>query len=202
MHRQLINLGPAPVEVRADQVFTFAKADESATLTLTTGAMSLESRKHEHREQLFDDVRVGLDALLAVCGPIATTRLGLRYVNVVDREQIADGLARATSWENLITNRFHAVPAGLADPGDTLFACEVASPMAAGGAQTARYGLIRNADSRIKFRLDIDRYVEGTVDPKVVASSLNAFADDVFAVFIAAAGPDLLAWMSETKGET
>lgn len=195
---QVVNLGPAPVEIRAEQFFTFAKADESAILTLSTSSLSLESRKHEQREPLLADVKVGLDALGAIFGPVASKRLGLRYVNIVDREQIAKDLGRPTSWDSLIFERCGAVPAGIADMAG-LFACEVASPTISGGDQTVRYGPIKDADGRAKFRLDVDRYVEGTVDPETVVTLLNSFAADIFAVFMASAGPDLRAWMPERR---
>jgi uncharacterized protein (TIGR04255 family) len=200
-HRQMVNLGPAPVEIRSEEFFTFTKADESATLTLSTSSLSLESRRHEHRQQLLADVKVGLDALATVFGPIATTRLGLRYVDVVDQEQIAKDLGRPTSWAKLISGPFVSVPAGMADLEGTLFACEIASPVSSGGGQTVRYGLIKDVDGRAKFRLDVDRYVEGTVAPTTVVNLLDSFADDIFAVFIAASGPDLVEWMPEKKGE-
>ena len=109
--RQMVTLGPAPVEVRAEQFFAFSKADESATLTLSTSSLSLEVRQHERREQLFADVKVGVDALSAVFGPIASKRLGLRYVDVVDQERIAR-FGRATSCERLSLPSFLAVPSG------------------------------------------------------------------------------------------
>lgn len=197
---QMINLGPAPVEVRSEHFFTFTKLDESSILSLSTSSLSLESRRHEHREQLFADVQVGVDALSTVFGPVATNRLGLRYVDVIDNERIAADLGRPTGWDRLISKPFAAVPAGVADLEETLFACEIASPIANGGAQTVRYGLIKDGDGRRKFRLDVDRYVEGPIKPTQVVSLLNTFADDIFAVFMAAAGPDLLEWMPEKKG--
>ncbi|HKO48988.1 MAG TPA: TIGR04255 family protein [Polyangiaceae bacterium] len=199
-NRQMVNLGPAPVEIRFDNFWTFAKADGSSVLTLSTSSLALESRRHEHREQLLDDVKVGFDALVGVFGSVLSTRLGLRYVDVIDREQIAKDLGRPTSWDRLLSQRFSAVPGGLADFEGTLFACEVASSALGGGAQTARYGLVKDVDGRAKFRLDVDRYQEGSFELNVAVPRLDAFADDIFAFFIAAAGPDLLAWMSEGKG--
>jgi uncharacterized protein (TIGR04255 family) len=197
--RQIVTLGPAPVEIRTEQFFTFTRQDESATLTLSTSSLSLESRRHDRRENFIADVKVGLDGLSKACGPIALKRLGLRYVDVIDREQIEKDLGRATSWDRLISARFASVPAGIADTNGTLFACEVASPMTSSGAQTVRYGLVKDADTRIKFRLDVDRYREEAVDPGSVVTSLNSFADDIFAVFVSAMGPDLLEWMPERK---
>jgi uncharacterized protein (TIGR04255 family) len=198
LQTQTVSFGPGPVHVRGGETYNFTKADESSVLSLATGSMSLESRHHERREELFGDVKVGLDALLAVYGPIAATRLGLRYVDVVDRERIEKALGRATSWDKLITRRFLSVPADVVDLDGALFACEVASPTEH-GAQTVRYGLIKDGDRGVNFRLDVDRYIEAAVDPASVVSSLESFADDVFAVFMAAAGPDLVAWMEQKE---
>jgi uncharacterized protein (TIGR04255 family) len=197
--RQMVNLGPAPVEVHFENFFTFARADGTSLLTLSKSSLSLESRRHERREQLLSEVVTGLDALLETFGAVSPTRLGLRYVNVIDRDLVAKDLGRGTSWDRLLSERFASVPGGVADFEGTLFACEVASPAADGGAQTARYGLIRDSDSNIKFRLDVDRYQETELRLETAVPRLNAFADDIFAFFMAAAGPDLLEWMPETK---
>jgi uncharacterized protein (TIGR04255 family) len=200
--RQMINLGPAPVAVHSENFFAFAKASGDSTLTLSKSSLSLESRHHERREQLFADVKVGIDALVRVFGSVAPIRLGLRYVNVIDRERIAADLSRPTSWDRLLSERFSSVPGGVADLDGTLFACEVASSVLEGGVQTARYGLIKDGEDRAKFRLDVDRYQEGIFDLTNLVPRLNAFADDIFAFFIAAAGPDLLAWMPERTGDS
>lgn len=196
--RQLVNLGPvAPVEVRRERLFNFVKQDESSTLTLATSSLSVESRRHERREHFINDAKVGIDALLKTCGPIVPTRLGLRYVDLIDKEQIEADLGRTTTWPNLISDRFLAVPTGLADLDGTLFACEVGSSMPNGGGQTVRYGLVQDGEKKVKYRLDVDRYLEGGVDPNMLVDLLKRFTDDVFAVFIAAMGPDLKAWMPE-----
>jgi len=62
-----------------------------------------------------------------------------------------------------------------------------------------RFGLVRDADGREKFRLDVDRYVESNIEPENVAALLHGFADDIFSVFVSAMGPDLKAWMPERR---
>lgn len=196
--RQLINLQPAgPIEVRNERLFNLVKADESSTLSLSTSSLAVESRRHERREHFINDVKVAINALLEVCGPVVPTRLGLRYVDVIDKEAIERDLGRSTTWPKLISDRFLAVPTALADLDGTLFACEVASSMPSGGGQTVRYGLIQDADKRTKFRLDVDRYLDAPGDPSKLVELLGAFADDIFAVFVAAMGPDLKTWMPE-----
>lgn len=195
--RQLVNLQPAgPIEVRNERLFNFVKADESSTLSLSTSTLVLESRRHERREHFMNDVRVGIDALSKLCGPVVPTRLGLRYVDVIDKERIERDLGRSTSWPKLISDPFLAVPTDLADLDGTLFACEVSSSMPNGG-QTVRYGLVQEGDKRTKFRLDVDRYLDQPGDPSKLVELLGTFADDVFAVFVAAMGSDLALWMPE-----
>jgi uncharacterized protein (TIGR04255 family) len=198
--RQLVNLGPvAPIEVRNERMFNLTKGDESATLTLSTSSLALESRLHEHRNIFIADAKVGIDALVETFGPIVPTRLGLRYVDIIDREQIEKALGRPTSWDALLSERFLSIPTGLADLSDTLFACEVASSVPSGGRQTVRYGLVEDADKRVKYRLDVDRYIEERVEPGALVPLLGAFADDIYAVFAAAMGPALSEWMEERR---
>jgi hypothetical protein len=119
-------------------------------------------------------------------------------VNVIDKERVETDLGRSTTWPKLISDRFLAVPTGLANLQDTVFACEVGSSMPSGG-QTVRFGLVQEADGKARYRLDADRYVEVGVDPSRLADLLGGFADDLFAVFVAAMGPDLEAWMSKSS---
>jgi uncharacterized protein (TIGR04255 family) len=200
VNRQLINLGPAaPVEVRSERLFNFVKQDESCTLTLSTSSLALESRRHERREHFINDAQVGIEALTSTCGPVVPTRLGLRYVDLIDKEQIEKDLGRPTTWSSLVSERFLTVPTGLADLEGTLFACEVGSTMANGGGQTVRYGLVEDSDKKVKFRLDVDRHLSAPVDASKLVELLGTLANDVFAVFIAAMGPDLKAWMPEKR---
>lgn len=200
VQRQLVNLGPVgPIELRNERLFNMAKADDSATLTLSTSSLALESRRHEHRENFIADAKVGIDALLGIFGSVVPTRLGLRYVDVIDRARIEADLGKPATWESLVSSKFLAVPTGFADLEGTLFACEVASSMPSGGRQTIRYGLVEDVDKQPKFRLDVDRYVEGAIDPGELVPSLKSFATDIFSVFAAAMGPALSDWMAERR---
>jgi uncharacterized protein (TIGR04255 family) len=196
--RQLVDLEPSrPIGVRNERLFSFAKVDDSSTLSLSTSSLAVESRRHERRQHFINDAAAGINALSKVCEPVVPTRLGLRYVNIIDKEAIEQDLGRPTSWPQLISNRFLAVPTELADLNETLFACEVGSSMPNGGGQTVRFGLIQDADKRVKFRLDIDRYLDRPGEPSNLVGLLGTFSDDVFAVFVAAMGSDLKAWMPE-----
>lgn len=144
-------------------------------------------------------MRLGRDSFQAVYGIVATTRLGLRYVDIIDRKRISDDLGRAVAWEGLVKESFLRVPTGLATPDDTHFVSEVTSPMEE-GLQTVRFGLVRDEDGLSRFRLDVDRYIEGMVPDAEILERLHPFTDDIFSLFVAAAGPDLAEWMK--GGET
>ena len=111
--RQLVNLQPAgPIEVRNERLFNFVKADESSTLSLSTSTLVVESRRHDERAHFASDAKVGIDALMKTCGPVVPTRLGLRYVNVVNKEQVAKDLGRPTTWPRLIPDCSWRSPRG------------------------------------------------------------------------------------------
>lgn len=196
--RQVVTMGPlVPVELRPEKLFNFHKADESATLTLSTGSLVLESRRHEHREAFISEARIGIEALEGVYGPIAPVRLGLRYVDAIDKRKIEQDLGRPTSWTELIAEPFLRVPTGLADLNGTLFASEVGSTMPTGGGMTVRHGLVQDVDGATKFRLDVDRYIDGAVDLTGAVDLLRRFAQEIFSVFSLSMGPDLKVWMPE-----
>jgi uncharacterized protein (TIGR04255 family) len=194
---QVVSLQPfGPVAVKQEKLFQFWKVDGSATLTLTTSSLTLESRRHADRGALFAEADTGFGALLGLHSSFTTTRLGLRYVNQIDQTQIQSELGRSTTWQQLVSDRFLSVPTGLAELDDaTLFACEVASPLDR-GALVARYGLLRDSsDGRTKFRLDLDRYLDVPFAASEVSGLLATFSDDIFSLFVTAMGPDLRIWM-------
>jgi uncharacterized protein (TIGR04255 family) len=196
--RQLVTLGPiAQVEVRDEKLFSFIKADETTNLSLTKTSLSVECRRHEHRDSFIADAKVGIDALSAVYGRIAPLRLGLRYIDVIDKAVVERDLDRPTTWSALITERFLNVPTGLADLDKTMFASEVASPMPSGGGMVVRHGLMQDVDGQTKFRLDVDRYQDRSIDVDSIVKLLGEFADDIFSVFNLIMGPDLKLWMPE-----
>lgn len=194
---QVVSLQPfGPVAMKQEKLFQFWKVDGSATLTLTTSSLTLESRRHADRGALFKDAETGFGALLGLHSAVTATRLGLRYVNQIDQAQIQSELGRATTWQRLVSDRFLAVPTGLADLDDaTFFACEVASSFDR-GSLVARYGMLRDGtDNRAKFRLDVDRYVDVPFEAREISGLLTTFSDDIFSLFVAAMGSDLRIWM-------
>ncbi|HVW25256.1 MAG TPA: TIGR04255 family protein [Polyangiaceae bacterium] len=200
--QQLVMVQPFGVQVAHEKVFAFKKSDGSATLSLNTTSLTLDSRRHEHRAELISEAMLGVRSLLDVYSPLQATRFGLRYINFVDRETVAKDLERAVSWNDLITARFLSIPSDLADWEGTSYNIEVSSRMAQ-GELTLRYGLMRDPrDGRDKFRFDSDRYIESPFDVLSIDRFLALFADDAYSVFVDAKGPVLEEWMNKAEGTT
>lgn len=182
------------VRTRQVREHRFRARNEPTTVVLGDQSVAIEYLAHQHRDVLFRDVELVVGALKNTFHDVSPTRFGLRYVNVIDRERIETDSGTASAWVELLDASFLQMPAELADLESTRFAMEIASEMRT-GAMTLRYGLLPNPEGRLVFRLDVDRYREETFDVTDVEQTLRAFADDVFQVFMAAAGERLLSWM-------
>lgn len=202
-NQQLINLQPmGAVQVRQDRVFSFHAEDRQATLTLATAAIILESRAHQKRDEVFRGAQLAVEALHDVYGAVSPTRLGLRYVNVVDKTTISRDLGKPVDWGSLITKQFLAVPGGMTDEADSSFFAEITAPVVDAGAMTLRYGRLKDAkDNREKYQFDVDRYLNGAFEVKQTTTLLESFSNDIFCLFKAAQGPDLEGWM-RSEGAT
>jgi len=194
-----IAVRPSGLDVKEGREFRFDKLDAPSTISLGDSALALETRSHTSHRSFLDDMALAVQALVDVFSPVVPTRLGLRYINAVDRSLVAQALGREVSWPELIVPGFLTMPESIADLQGTYFAHELNSRMQS-GEMTLRYGLMRKSNEKGEhFRIDIDRYVEGPFDAGDAIAKLGSFADDIFKVFASAAGPALLEWMREKR---
>lgn len=189
---RVVNIQPmGGIEVREEKVFAFVR--ETTKLTLTSGSLSIEARGHTSREELFRDFTLGLTALQETFAPIHPQRLGLRYVNIIDKRKHSPG--REVEWSELIRTPYISEPTGKASE-QSLFSVEVTSSVGQSGDLTLRYGLIPEPTLKVPvFRLDADRYSDRDVTMSGIPSLLLKFSDDIFCNFRMFAGPALIEWM-------
>lgn len=192
--------------MRNEAAHKFTAAGTPAGLSMGTSSFSVEYAKHKDRNDLLSDVKVVLAALNDIYAPVIPTRLGLRYVNIIQRRRISDDLKRDIAWKDLLAAQFTSVPGGVTTlDDDTHFMAEVSSPCER-GKMTLRYGVpislptgaTRNSPN---FRVDTDRFIEGEFRIEDVPALLESFSADIFDLFMSAAGPALLEWMSASKGK-
>jgi len=105
--------GAIPIEVRkqldlirlvaqqtADKSYRFFSEDEVWKLTLTRTFIALTTNKYERWEKYYEKLKKPLDALLRIYNPSYYTRIGLRYINVICRSDLA--LDKETDWVELL----------------------------------------------------------------------------------------------------
>jgi uncharacterized protein (TIGR04255 family) len=198
---QSFEINPAlGVRSRSEREYRFQTKDGSGTVFLSTHAVALETRAHIERDALLGDFAEIMRTLREVYDPVSPLRLGLRYVNIVDRKRIGSDLESEVAWADLVAHDFIQVPCDLADLDGISFGSEFSGALD-GGRLTLRYGMVPEAEGEARFRLDIDRYAEQDLDVDGIPDTLMRFAGDIFSVFRSAAGPELLRWMREGKME-
>lgn len=187
---------PNNVQMREERSSQFRKKDDSgASITLHTQALTFEVRNHIKRDDMLADFQLAVEALVELFRPVTATRLGLRYVNLLDRAKIGRDLGRAVDWNDLVSAEFLRLPS-VTDLHDTAFATEITSS-ADSGAMTVRFGHVRDPDGQFRFRFDTDRYVEGEVDLNQSTDQLKDFSGDIYSIFVAAMGTALREWMEK-----
>jgi uncharacterized protein (TIGR04255 family) len=196
---QQVEIGASGITVKdLETIHKFQSLDNSEATSLGTTSFSLEYVNHEGREQLFSDVSLVIDALRDTYSPIVPTRLGLRYVNIIQRKQVEEDLQRKLDWSDLLSSGFSAVPSGIASlDNETSYGVEVSSPCHH-GKMTVRYGVLPESLNGVKgqhFRLDTDRFIDTDLKLDDVPRMLEDFSSDIFNVFMQAAGTALIDWM-------
>lgn len=183
------------VSVTETDLFEFTNQEGTTSLNLRQSSLALENRRHRHHEEFLKDFSLALDALSRVYGRISPTRVGMRYINIIRREQVSNDLAREVDWDDLVKSEFFCVPP-VVTLERTTFANEVSSSLEKGG-MTLRYGMLKDSgDEGIHFRLDIDRYMTSEFDADATVETLTEFSDDIYALFMSAAEEGLIEWMS------
>lgn len=192
---QEVSLEPGGVRVEPHEEYRFATADGGAAISLGVQGISLSNRRHTNHREFIADFQIGVDALRELCEPINAFRLGLRYINVLRKEQISIDLGKPVDWDTLVQKRFLALPEGVVNRDGTLFASEITSSLSP-GLMTVRHGLIKlPSDANPHFRFDVDRFSDGKIDVPESGRLLQSFADGIYAVFASFAGEDLYQWM-------
>ncbi len=187
------------VSSKSEKVFHFVRTDDKTQVQLSADNVVIESKSHQTRECLLQDLKSVTSSLISTFAPIDTVRFGVRYINLVSLETISSELERDVTWDTVIDKEYLTIPASVADLRQTTYFNQISSPMTI-GAMTLRYGLMKSEeDSSTAFCFDIDRYIEGEISLETIGDTLIEFTDDIFSLFSTLPGKDLLDWMSLSK---
>lgn len=187
---------PGDVEIGEMSVHKFVRPDDVSSLQLAADTVSIEYQKHNNHEPILADVALALDALQKVYGSVSIKRLGLRYINVVDKAQLEKDLSEELEWSDLIEQQFLLVPHEVVDLDDSRFLNEITGKFDP-GYLTLKYGILADkaAEGRNTFRFDIDRYETGALKTDEIENKIKNFVHDTYSVFALAMGDKLKKWM-------
>lgn len=196
-----INLFNGNIDVKEEKQFLFKKAGKADTIALVRDFIAFETKSYERRSVFLEDVKLGLQALAGTHKVVNPTRIGLRFVNAIDKEIISNDLGQPVSWSDLISEDFLAVPKKLASIDDASTYHEITSNID-DGKLILRYGIIRlPGDENPKFRFDVDRYTEGEIPFDQIVEKVSKFNEHALSLFSALVGAKLSEWLKEKKGD-
>src|SRR5262249_37732551 len=159
----------------------FKNHDGSTVISLGSTALGLQETEHKRRENFFPHISLAIKAVLSVFDEVMPRRLGLRYINEIDRDAISKELGREVPLEQIINPSLHKPLAELADMQGTHFASEIRSAVDDLGMLTLRYGVTPSGE-KSTYRIDLDRYLEGEMRIDAILDLLQRFGNDIYDV--------------------
>ena len=80
--------------------YRFLTEDRNSTVILTPDALTLSTKSYTRWEEFFENFRLPLDMLISKYEPSFITRVGLRYVNAIEKTPL--GFSAETPWSALL----------------------------------------------------------------------------------------------------
>lgn len=163
--------------------FAFQTEDRSSTLNLSSSHISLSTTRYGKWDQFSELFWPALDALLEIYSPAFFQRIGLRYINIIERSAV-DMADR--SWSDLLRKE---VLGEIALKQFELCAIELNKNIRLksttdGCALFFQHGFLRRTPaSEVGYRLDFDFYQDQkteVTDAKSTINSLNSMVGRAF----------------------
>ena len=161
----------------------FGSADKNWTVTLARDFLALKTTEYRHWEEFCDRIERLLFALTEEYNPTFFTRIGLRYVDVIQRSKL--GLSNA-SWAELLNPHMAGEFASPDIGGEIEHATRETLLRFAehGGRVTIRHGTATaEPDKEACFLIDADYFVEAeqeTTDAIQILKRFNQGAGQLF----------------------
>lgn len=152
---------------------TFESEDQAWKVTLTSEFIALSTSRYECWEKFAETLAGPLQALFDIYQPTCASRVGLRYVDIIQRSRL--GLEQV-AWSRLLRPWVFGEFLNLADEADVLGAARDLLLQLDGGAHLRlRHGLARNGpDGEVVYRIDTDLFIEDDPSYRTSADVLEA----------------------------
>ncbi len=185
------------IHVTDQRVFSFSKRDHSQKMTLSNSSFLLNTQKHIDRDQITEALQYLIEQFNNVFGAFEPLRLGVRYINVINLQNIVDKLSDDVSWEELIQQSYLNYPEQLTDRKNLISKTDLRTDIAGGlGELNLQYGMnsVNPASEPGEYIFDVDRYVSNPEIAEIV-SLTQSFTLDIYSLFLDMAGEKLISWM-------
>lgn len=155
----------------------FTTADGNKSISLASEFVAFTDKKYEHWEKFSREVERARRALEDIYKPAFYTRIGLRYKDVIDREDL--GLQK-TPWESLLKPSLLGLLGAKEEVGkhvnDIATQASIDLEEIEGAHATIQHGLGRRMpDNRQVYIVDMDVYTEERSESHNVAKILAEF---------------------------
>jgi uncharacterized protein (TIGR04255 family) len=186
---------PGSIEVKNQGKHKFSDSYGNE-LSISEEFLIISCQSHKTRREIIDSFVFALDTLQEIYGEITPTRLGMRYINIISREDVVRDLNEDVQWGDLISDKFIGNLSTLIDMDSMNFITEVFAPVDDEGALVLRYGLTTPEDSGSQtFRVDLDRFIDAHFELNSVSGKLELFASDIYSVFFQVVEDKFEQWM-------
>ena len=194
------NAGGKMVEQGTVNNYQFISADSGWKVSLAKGFIALSTTRYTRWEEFAKRLDRVLAALIQLYQPAYFTRVGLRYINAIDRAAL--GLEDCL-WRELIQPGYLALLAD-EDAQESAFSkCELSASLNLPGGAKANVksgpGTLRKVNNRTKeatetrvFMLDLDVYMDGKTPLGQTAPALNIVHGNAGSLFRGAVTDTLL----------
>ncbi|WP_082631067.1 TIGR04255 family protein [Roseovarius atlanticus] len=176
---------PTPTTRRL--IYDFSTTDDEFTVSLCSDFLAIKTYKYVRWERFQSVLNLAMKALLSNYEVVHFKRIGLRYVNIIDRDEL--GLKDET-WSNLLRTRALGLLADQDIPiNDVTEQATTTVIKLNEGKVAVRTGLsFVNNEEKPQFIVDSDFFfeeqVEGAEDAIRILGSYNRAAGNVFRWFI------------------
>lgn len=154
--------------------YQFLTEDRSYALSLTPNGMGLTTTKYTRWEEFSRLLQEPLNALLDIYKPSFFTRVGLRYINAIQRKKLA---LAATPWRDLLRAE---IVGELSSPEfeahSTVVRKTLLLKLASGHSIILNHGLANvRGDAELAYLLDFDLFAEPKTETDSAKPTLDQF---------------------------
>lgn len=160
--------------ISAPKVYAFTSTDGVWKVNLNRDFIALSCSRYQKWEDFRTRLLQALENLETVYNPSYFTRIGLRYRNIIDREQLA---LKDVSWSELLQPHLAGeLASGMADvvvQNQHQILLEL--PNSRGKVRVVHGLVLQNESPEALYLIDSDFFIEGKVEKTDAAERLDAF---------------------------